>query len=175
MSDRRKFLKHVARGAALLGVVGAISILRTPSEGKPHRPSSLVWQIDPKKCIGCGKCEKCCVLNISAVKCYHDYARCGYCDICTGYFELEPIAFNTGGENQICPTAAIQRTFVEAPYYEYVIDRDLCVGCGKCVEGCTNYGNGSLYLQIDQSLCVQCNQCAIAINCPSQAITRVGE
>ncbi|MEI8196642.1 MAG: 4Fe-4S binding protein [Phycisphaerae bacterium] len=141
-------------------------------------PSSLpahatVWQIDPLRCIQCGKCATACVLTPSAVKCFHAHAICGYCDLCTGYFEAQAPALNTAAENQQCPTAAIKRKFVEDPYYEYVIDQPLCIGCAKCVKGCNTYGNGSLYLQIEQHRCVGCNQCAIGQVCPSGAIQRV--
>lgn len=141
----------------------------------PSSPSThaTVWQIDPLLCIQCGKCATTCVLTPSAVKCFHAHAICGYCDLCTGYFEAQAPALNTAAENQQCPTAAIQRKFVEDPYYEYVIDQPLCIGCAKCVKGCNTYGNGSLYLQIEQHRCAGCNQCAIAQACPSGAIQRV--
>ncbi len=134
---------------------------------------TTVWQIDPSKCLRCDQCAKACVLDQSAVKCFHSHAICGYCQLCTGYFVPEPNDLNTAAENQLCPTAAIRRTFVEDPYYEYVIDENLCIGCAKCVEGCTRFGNGSLYLQVRHDLCVNCNECAIARVCPGDAFRRV--
>jgi electron transport complex protein RnfB len=107
------------------------------------------------------------------VKCVHAYAMCGYCNLCTGYFEPEPNALTTAAENQLCPTAAIKRTFIEDPYYEYAIDEDLCIGCAKCVEGCNRFGNGSFFLQIRHDRCVRCNECAIARTCPGDAFRRV--
>ena len=98
---------------------------------------------------------------------------CGYCELCTGYFEPDPNGLNSGAENQLCPTGAIKRMFVEDPYYEYTIDDHLCIGCGKCVKGCSAFGNGSLYLQVDQHHCDNCNECAIAAACPSEAFVRV--
>jgi electron transport complex protein RnfB len=98
---------------------------------------------------------------------------CGYCELCTGYFEPDPNDLNTGAENQVCPTAAIIRTFVEDPYFEYKIDEDLCIGCARCVEGCNLFGNGSLHLQVRHDLCVNCNECAIARACPVDAFRRV--
>ena len=80
---------------------------------------------------------------------------------------------NTAAENMMCPTGAIQRRFIEEPYFEYTIDEALCTGCGKCVKGCSSFGNGSLFLQIQQELCLQCNECAIAKVCVSGAIQRV--
>jgi electron transport complex protein RnfB len=133
----------------------------------------MLWQIDPYKCIQCGKCATKCVLTPSAVKCFHAFAVCGYCDLCTGFFEAQPNQLTTAAENQLCPTGAIKRKFVEDPYFQYTIDRDKCIGCSKCVKGCTQFGNGSLFLQIDQDVCVKCNQCSIAVDCPSHAISRV--
>jgi electron transport complex protein RnfB len=71
------------------------------------------------------------------------------------------------------PTGAIKRTFVEDPYYEYTIDKTLCIGCGKCVKGCNAFGNGSLFLQVQHDRCLNCNECSIAAACPSQAYSRV--
>lgn len=132
-----------------------------------------LWQIDPLKCIWCGKCATECVLQPSAVKCVQLYPICGYCKLCTGYFEPEPNALNTGAENQVCPTGAIKRKALEDPYYEYTIDEPLCIGCAKCVKGCVMFGNGSFSLQIRHDRCVNCNECSIAVACPSGAISRV--
>ena len=167
-TSRRDFLATGVRGTALVGLGGLTALLATRS-----RAGETVWQIDPRKCIACGNCATSCVLEVSATKCVHAYAMCGYCRLCTGYFEPQPNALNTGAENQLCPTGAIQRSYVEDPYYEYKIDESLCVGCGKCVVGCTAFGNGSLFLQIRHDRCVGCNDCAIGRQCPTQAIQRV--
>jgi len=103
----------------------------------------------------------------------HAFAMCGYCNLCTGYFEPEPNALTTGADNQNCPTNAIRRAFVEDPYYEYTIDESLCIGCAKCVEGCNRFGNGSLYLQVRHDVCVNCNVCAISGVCSGDAFVRV--
>ncbi len=166
--SRRDFLRDGLRGAGLVGVGGLAGLAASRA-----RAGDTVWQINPNKCIACGNCATYCVLEPSAVKCVHAYAMCGYCDLCTGFFEPEPNALNTGAENQLCPTSAIRRSFVEDPYYEYTIDERLCIGCGKCVEGCTTFGNGSLFLQVRHDRCVNCNDCAIAAACPSQAFARV--
>jgi electron transport complex protein RnfB len=108
-------------------------------------------------------------MDVSAVKCAHDFTMCGYCELCTAFFVPEPNELNSGAENQLCPVGAIRRRFVEDPYYEYDIDTDVCYGCGKCVKGCTQFGNGSLYLQIDQDRCLHCNECSIAAACPADA------
>lgn len=165
---RRDFLRAGLRGAGLLALGGALAPLaaRASREG-------AVWQIDPDKCVWCDRCSTECVLDPSAVKCVHAYAMCGYCDLCTGFFEPQPNALNTGAENQLCPTGAIKRAFIEDPFYQYTIDEALCIGCAKCVRGCTSFGNGSLFLQVRHDRCVNCNRCAIADACPAQAFVRV--
>ncbi len=165
---RRQFLQTGVRAAAATGLAGLFAGLARRSAAQ-----GTVWQIDPEKCVRCGNCATQCVLEQSAVKCVQAYAVCGYCNLCTGYFEPEPNDLNTGAENQLCPTGAIQRTFVEDPYFEYSIDERLCIGCAKCVEGCVRFGNGSLFLQIRHDRCVNCNQCSIAPTCPGDAFRRV--
>ena len=98
---------------------------------------------------------------------------CGYCDLCGGYLRQGVKTISTGAENQLCPTGAITRKFVEEPYFEYTINKELCDGCAKCVKGCADFGNGSLYMQISHDLCVNCNDCSIARNCPSDAVIRI--
>ena len=124
--------------------------------GRKGRATELRWQIDPDKCIGCGNCATRCVLDESAVKCVQFFDMCGYCDICTGYFDPNYRDLTTAAENQMCPTGAVIRTFVEEKagqrFYEYTIDADLCIGCGKCVKGCALM-NGSLYLQVMPDRC----------------------
>ena len=165
---RRRLLKAGLQGACLVGLGGAGAALTARG-----RTQDTVWQLDPAKCIQCGNCATNCVLKPSAVKCVHAYAMCGYCELCTGYFEPEPNDLNTGAENQLCPTGAIQRAFVEDPYYQYTIDEPLCIGCGKCVKGCGAFGNGSLFLQVRHDRCLNCNECSIAIACPAEAYRRV--
>jgi electron transport complex protein RnfB len=166
--SRRRFVGSAvicAVAAALAAVAGALV--------RRRRARKWVWQLDPYVCVACGNCATNCVLEQSAVKCVHAFAMCGYCELCTGYFEPEPIALNTGAENQLCPMGAIRRTFVEDPYYEYTIDESLCIGCGRCVKGCNAFGNGSLFLQVRHDRCLNCNQCSIARACPSNAYRRV--
>lgn len=166
--SRREFLTTLGRGLLLLATGGLAGKLLARG-----RREGQVWQIDPLKCVSCGRCATACVLDESAVKCVHDYAMCGYCDLCTGFFHAEPNALNTAAENQLCPTAAISRRFVEDPYYEYKIDEKLCLGCARCVKGCGAFGNGSLYLQVRHDRCLNCNECAIARACPANAFVRV--
>lgn len=189
--DRRQFLAETLRYAALgtLGIIGGAAFAkryRMVQEGKCvdsglckecslfekcYKPQ--VWQIDPYKCVACGNCATYCVLEDSAVKCVQVYPICGYCKICFGFFEPEPYDINEGAENQLCPTGAIERKFIEDPYYEYNIDESLCIGCGKCVKGCNTFGNGSFFLQVRHDRCLNCNECSIAAACPSGAYVRV--
>lgn len=165
---RRDFINNGVRLALGVSVVGTAAFaLKRSAAGKDY-----VWQIDPFKCTQCGRCATECVRSESAVKCVHAYDLCGYCDLCGGYFK-PGAKLETGAENQLCPTGAIQRRFIEEPYFEYIIDEPLCIGCAKCVKGCSAFGNGSLHLQIRHDLCLNCNQCSIATNCPSHAISRV--
>jgi electron transport complex protein RnfB len=162
--SRRQFV----RGAGFLGLGGLIGALA----GHRHAQAT-VWQLDPNACVSCGRCATDCVLEKSAVTAVHSHDQCGYCELCTAYFEPDPLDLDTGAENQLCPTGAIKRTFVEEPYFEYHIDEALCIGCGKCVQGCTMFGNGSMRLQVRHDRCLNCNECSIAVVCPAQAYRRV--
>lgn len=166
--ERRRFIRsgmQMALAVSLGGVAG-ISLLKSTSK-------DLVWQLDPFKCVQCGRCADECVMTPSAVKCVHAYDLCGYCDLCGGYLKPDSNARSTAAENQLCPTAAIKRKYIEDPYFEYVIEEDLCIGCAKCVAGCTSFGNGSLHLQVRHDLCKNCNDCSIARVCPAEAFQRV--
>jgi electron transport complex protein RnfB len=165
---RREFLwkgLNTLAGISLGGIAGLLL-------GRSSR-EEMVWQLDPAICIQCEKCSVNCVLPHSAVKCVHSYSMCGYCDLCSGYLQPGAKDRDTGAESQLCPSGAIKRTFVEDPYFEYTIDEELCIGCGKCVKGCNSFGNGSLYLQARHDRCLNCNECSIARSCPSQAWRRV--
>ncbi|MCL2701566.1 MAG: 4Fe-4S binding protein [Phycisphaerae bacterium] len=166
---RRQMLRSAAQAAGAIGaaaVIGKLTALHATAEPR-------VWQLDPEKCVACGLCATECVLPTSAVKCVHAFDICGYCDYCTGFLEVYAQECNQAAENQLCPTNAIIRRFVHEPYFEYEIDVERCVGCGKCVEGCRAFGNASLYLQVFHDRCVNCNQCRIATVCPAMAFERV--
>ena len=185
---RRTFVGQLAR-VVVGGAVAGLSIRLAGRRGKNCDPASCqgcgarhhcdqarpetAWQLDPAKCVQCGRCATACVLNPSAVKCFHTHSICGYCTLCFGYFRPGAGELNEGAENQTCPTGAIRREFIEDPYFEYTIDKDLCIGCGRCVGGCNLFGNGSMILQVSQDLCVNCNECAIARTCPADAFRRV--
>jgi electron transport complex protein RnfB len=166
--SRRDFVRAAGRIAIAIPVLSLPVILAR----KTHA-SGYVWQIDPLKCTSCQLCRTACVLTPSAAKCTNAFQMCGYCDLCPGYLRQGVKTISTGAENQLCPTGAIKRKFIEEPYFEYTIDESLCDGCSKCVKGCADFGNGSLYLQIMHNLCVNCNTCRIAKQCPSDAVIRV--
>ncbi len=167
-TTRREFLSAAVRASGLVAASGVLGSLVSRGAAQEY-----VWQIDPDKCTQCGECATACVLNPSAVKCVHEYAKCGYCELCFGYFIDQREDDTEAAENQRCPTNAIHRSFVEDPYYQYVIDESKCIGCGICVKGCRMYGNSALILQIRHDRCLNCNECAIAAVCPSNAIVRV--
>ena len=195
MADRRKFIKTAIRGSILAGVAAVTGTLLFREHGledcgyqfscgncdrqhgctlpKAQAFVPTVWQLDPAKCIHCGRCATDCVLSPSAVKCTHVFTMCGYCNLCGGYFKPGTKTLHTGAENQLCPTNALKRRFIEDPFYEYVPEDALCIGCAKCVKGCEAFGNGSLQLQVRHDRCVNCNVCSIARNCPSNAFSRV--
>lgn len=165
---RRDFLNNGFRWSIALGLGGLGGSLLSNTSAE-----EMVWQLDATKCVQCGQCATNCVLTPSAVKCMHVFDMCGYCDLCGGYFRPGAKNLTTAAENQLCPTAAIERKYIEKPYFEYHIKEDLCIGCGKCVKGCGSFGNGSMQLQVNHSICVNCNECAIARACPVEAFSRV--
>jgi len=176
--SRRDLLRSIARGAWLAGLGGVAAWLGlrpapTVNADTGSGPGRPVWQLDPALCVQCGRCATECVLTPSAVKCVHSYPICGYCKLCFGYFQPGAPELTEAAENQLCPTGALTRRFLEAPYYEYAVDESLCVGCSKCVAGCTAFGNGSLHLQVRHDRCANCNECSIARACPSGAYRRL--
>jgi electron transport complex protein RnfB len=165
---RRELVRLGLRTSATvaLGGLGAVVAARSGS-------ASTVWQIDPDRCSQCERCSTHCVLSPSAVKCVHAFDVCGYCTLCGGYHRPGARAQDTAAENQLCPTGALVRTWIEDPFFEYTVDEALCIGCSRCVAGCAAFGNGSLYLQVRHDRCLNCNQCSIAEVCPSDAFRRI--
>ena len=168
-------------GCSTSNRAGRPPLVRVPRHVRRVRPGCgcrlpQVWQIDPNRCVACGRCQTNCVLDLSAVKAVNCFALCGYCDKCTGYFPKKDDVLETGAENQLCPTGAITRKFIEKQgnerYFEYTIDERLCIACGKCVVGC-RLMNGSLFLQVRHDRCLNCNECSIAVACPTEAFRRV--
>jgi electron transport complex protein RnfB len=170
-SDKKSRREVLAEGIRLGGLVAASGSLGALAVSSAS--GDTVWQIDPAKCIACGRCATECVVTPSAVKCVHAFSMCGYCKLCFGLYRDKRTGNTITVENNRCPTDAIKRSFIEDPYFEMVIDEDLCIGCAKCVKGCTQFGNASMFLQIRHDRCVNCNQCSIANSCPSGAVHRV--
>ncbi len=135
--------------------------------------AETVWQLDPYKCVSCGTCATKCVLDPSAVKCVNLMEICGYCDLCFGYLLDSPEERGFDADNQLCPTNAIVRKFIEKERFEYTIDEPRCIGCARCVKGCKAFGNGSMFLQVRHDVCLNCNECTIASACPVDAFRRV--
>ena len=111
MISTRDFLRTLFGGALLA------PFLWMTGKRKSRKPAFL-WQIDPDKCIQCGKCETACVLGRSAVKCVHQYAACGYCLFCSGYYQDKRVKFDTAAENLRCPTDAIKRKYIDTLAWE---------------------------------------------------------
>jgi len=184
---RRDVLGHAARGAGLV-VLGGGAIYLTQKAG-----AEGVWTIDPTKCVNirlgavgievCDKCATTCVLPLSAVRAVNDYAKCGRCCICPGYFD---VTSETGSDGlptrKLCPRDAIERKVIgefdpDDPlnnFYEYIIDEEKCNGCGICVLACKEpAGLSSIWLEVRYDLCTDCNRCSIAQICPEDALFRV--
>ncbi len=195
---RRQILCHATRFTALGGIGSLAGWLLYKQSGQAAacpRPDATcsecsqaagcrlpqLWQLDPNRCIAsrgiaCDGCQTNCVLDLSAVKAVNCFALCGYCDNCTGYFPTKDYVLNTGAENQLCPTGAITRKYIDkkggVPYFEYTINESLCIACSKCVVGC-KLMNGSLFMQVRHDRCLNCNECSIAVACPGEAFRRV--
>ena len=70
--DRRKFINKAVRYSISIGICGVGAVLA----GRASK-EELVWQLDPAKCVQCGRCATNCVLTPSAVKCIHGEAHRG--------------------------------------------------------------------------------------------------
>lgn len=166
--DRRNFLSNSLRTVISLCLGGTVGFA-----ARRLRARNTVWQLDPLKCVHCDRCSTDCVLDVSAVKCVHAHDMCGHCNLCGGYHRPGTTIQDTAAENQLCPTGAIERRFIEQPYYSYTIIEEKCIGCAKCVKGCNSFGNSSLYLQVRHDRCLNCNECSIAKACPADAFGQV--
>jgi len=160
--SRRVFLLRAARGVGGVALAGGAGALFLRADGVQ------LHQIDAAGCTACGLCETECVCKPSAVKCVNDFAKCGYCEFCYGYYYHAPASDDP--KNLVCAPGAIIRRKVGEVQYEYTIDEAKCNGCGKCVLLCRKFGNGSFRLEIRRDLCKECNRCAIGAVCPPTAI-----
>ena len=162
--SRRKFLLNAARGLSGVALAGGAGALLVRADGVP------LHEIDATRCTACGLCKTKCIRTPSAVKCVNDFAKCGYCEFCYGYYYHAPLSNDP--KNLVCEQQAIIRRKVGDVQYEYTIDESKCDGCGKCVVLCKKFGNGSFRLEIRRDLCKECNRCSIAAACPPSAIFR---
>lgn len=185
-TTRREMLGHTARVAGLLGLGGGALYL-TDKAGRAD-----VWQLDPRKCVdsklgvtdvdACQRCATECVVALSAVRAVNDHLKCGRCYICPAYFDIMSELNDEWLPSQkLCPRDAITREPIgdadpDDPannFYEYIIDEELCNGCGKCVMGCKEpAGLGSIVLEVRNDACLNCNRCTIATACPEDAYFR---
>jgi electron transport complex protein RnfB len=184
---RRDVLEISARGVAVAGLGGLGTLLAVKAHGNE------AWWIDPGKCINsrlgavgvevCQSCASECVLTLSAVRAVNEFSKCGRCYICPAYFDIHSAVGPDGlPSKKLCPRDAIERRPIgwidpDDPannYYEYVIDENLCNGCGLCVMGCKEpAGLGSIKLEVSHDACLACNRCSISTACPEDAYERV--
>jgi len=160
--SRRVFLLRAARGAGGVALAGGAGVLFARAD------RVTLHEIDAARCTACGLCQTECVRQPSAVKCVNDFAKCGYCEFCYGFYYKAPPSDDP--KNLVCAQKAIIRRKVGDVQFEYTIDESKCVGCGKCVALCKRHGNGSFRLEIRRNLCKECNRCAIGAACPPAAI-----
>ena len=147
--------------------------------------------VDVTKCSGCGMCEMACSFQRdkeysrfrSVIKLMKEEAlrldypvTCITCCCCVEACPEGALSLTSKGliklDSEKCTGCRTCETACPVGVIEFDEKPLFCTNCGKCVKGCANFGNGSLYLQIKHELCVNCNQCSIAQSCPAQAIQR---
>lgn len=130
------------------------------------------WAIINSDCIGCGGCATECVIPSSAAKAEIDQLSCIGLKDCPAFYKTTKGDFSRGRENQNCPTGALSRTEVGDGKYKYTVNKEKCIGCGRCTRACQRKGDGALTLVIDPDYCLECNECSIVAECPKDAVVR---
>jgi electron transport complex protein RnfB len=179
--NRRNYLRFGGQllGAATLGAA-AWRAFSPPSDDAEFiaQGRRFAWQVDPEKCLYCGKCATACVRKPSAVKALNDQKKCSNCVVCYGHITDTHIAsdkINSDGE-RVCPYDAVVRVNFSGGVdgmFLYENDPERCIGCAKCVKRCNQHGTKSMFLAIRPDLCLGCNECSIAVACPHNAVERI--
>jgi NAD-dependent dihydropyrimidine dehydrogenase PreA subunit len=88
----------------------------------------------------------------------------------TGRFITEILALSENEFNQHVSGSCTEKECINI--IEYIINPDLCIRCGKCLEACTYNaiigGRGNRSFEIRQERCTKCGDCLHA--CPTDAI-----
>jgi len=179
--------QNVTRRVAVGALAGGAGFLVHKAHGQ------VVWQVNASKCINsrlgetaaeaCNLCTSNCVVSLSAVRAVNEHSKCGRCNICPAYFNIQSAVDEKGlPSEKLCPRDAITRKPIgkqdpEDPannFYDYIIDEEKCDGCGRCVMKCKEpLGLGSITLRVRYDKCVNCNLCAIFTACPKDALEQI--
>lgn len=154
---------------SLLTISGAFIVNKRAGADKDPKG---FWAIINSDCIGCGGCATECVIPSSAAKAEINQSICDGLEDCPAFYKNTKGDFSRGRDNQICPTGALKRTKLENGKYKYTVDKEKCIGCGKCTRACQKKGEGALTLIIDPDYCLECNECSIVPECPKDAVVR---
>jgi len=131
-------------------------------------------KISSEKCIGCKSCELACSLKNEG-EFNPSKSRIAAIAFLEGKYPLPYNFVSTCRQCAdapclaSCPVSAISRSKDETK--KVVVDRDRCIGCGKCVDACPF---GAMLFQREKKKAFKCELCggnpACALICPSGAI-----
>jgi electron transport complex protein RnfB len=166
-------------GAASLGALGwRVFSPSSEKTGFIAQNRRFAWQIDPEKCLACGRCATACVRKPSSAKAVNDPKKCSNCVVCYGHIsdtQVDSDKIDTEGK-RVCPVDAVQRENFSGGadgLFLYRQDPKRCIGCAQCVKRCNEHGSKSMFMIIRPDLCLGCNECAIAVACPHGAVIRI--